>query len=108
MRTHLLALLLITPIAHADEAIDCFSTAAAAQTVATERDAGTPEGEAAYEVVMTMAALDHRPMDTVVLDRMIEAVYDAPEVTKDEVYSRVLEQCIALTVPPSKLSQNQK
>ena len=73
--------------------VNCFSTAAAAHAVALERDAGTPISEAPTQVAITMRGLDQQEMDAVALQDMVETIYAAPEVSKDQVYSRVLQAC---------------
>lgn len=32
------------------------------------------------------------------LGNMVDVIYNAPDVARQQVYSRVLEQCVALTV----------
>lgn len=92
LHTISLAALIASPPVEA-ATVNCFSTAAAAHAVAVERDSGTPFSEAPGQVAITMRALDHREMDAAALQDMVEVVYAAPDVSKDQVYSRVLQAC---------------
>lgn len=92
-------LMLVAAPALADEVVNCFTTAAAAEATARERDSGTPQVDAAHEVSAFLSVAHQSSMTPEALDNMVSVIYNAPEVTRQQVYSRVLEQCIALTTP---------
>lgn len=80
------------------ESTNCFVMAAAAEATARERDSGTPVGDAAHEVNAFATSVLKVKLNQSALGTMVDTIYDAPEVTRQQVYSRVLEQCVALTV----------
>lgn len=80
------------------EPTNCFVMAAAAEATARERDSGTPPEDAAHEVNAFATTVLKVKLNQSALGTMIDTIYDAPEVTREQVYSRVLEQCVALTV----------
>lgn len=94
----LIAVVLSAPVVAAGDPARCFQVASVADAVALERDAGTPQSDAATEVKAFALMLHDAVLDDKALDMLITSVYDAPEVTRKQVYSRVLEQCTALTV----------
>lgn len=80
------------------EPTNCFVMAAAAEATARERDSGTPKEAAVHEVNAFARTALEVELNQEALGNMVDTIYDAPEVTREQVYSRVLEQCVALTV----------
>ncbi len=85
--------------ADANEALNstlrCFSAAGAAELTAKSRDEGT-----SIAVVASMIQSYYSfGLDATAVEMMVNAVYNAKELTPNDIYSRVLSQCVNLTKP---------
>lgn len=93
--TILLLALSLAPVAHADQVTNCFVAASVGQAVARERDKGTHP----VAIRPIIQKEFHDDVNPIALDQLTEAVYSNPDVTQEQVYSRVLQSCVDLTIP---------